>query len=332
MVIGHALPYFNIGRANYIQNSAVVLFFVLSGIVISYSLLWKMENGYRFRDFFLNRFSRIYTALIPSLLFIVVIDNLQLNFLGSSAYSYESALDIKTFLGNLLMLQDFPILNLGITSFGSGRPLWTLAIEWWLYMSFGMLLIHFGKQFRLKYLFVFCLVMIVPLHNAYAGRGEALTLFWLEGVVITTLLFKKQVQVDKATSALFVFITLALIGLRLGQTKEAYDLVYVTLISLFIMSSLQLASHFELKFKSLKKYTHFIAGYSFTLFLVHYSIFDFIAELNKGQPSIKVFLCSILISHIISAFIAYFTEMRYKQFNVYLKGKIDYFGIQYVKK
>ena len=332
LVIGHALPYFNIGRANYMQNSAVVLFFVLSGIVISYSTFWKMENGYRFRDFFLDRFSRIYTAFIPSLLFIVLIDNLQLYFFGSSAYSYTSAFDVKTFLANLLMLQDFPIFNLGITSFGSGRPLWTLAIEWWLYMSFGMLLIHFSKQFTVKYLFVLCLFMIVPLHNAYTGRGEALTLFWLEGVMITIFLFKRQVQIDKAISILFVVITLVLIGLRLGETKEAYDLVYVSLISLFIVSSLGLASHFEFNFKKIKNYTHFIAAYSFTLFLVHYSIFDFIAELNRGESSMQVLLFAILISHIISACIACFTEMRYKQFNVYLKSKINYFGLEHANK
>ena len=55
VVVGHALPYFNIVRVDYIQNSAVVLFFILSGIVISYSLFLKIENNpnYKFREFFL---------------------------------------------------------------------------------------------------------------------------------------------------------------------------------------------------------------------------------------------------------------------------------------
>lgn len=333
LVVGHALPYFNIGRENNLQNSAVILFFVLSGIVISYSVFRKMESGnYRFRDYFIDRFSRIYTALIPCLLFILFIDSVQLYFFGSEQYRYSSAFDINTFFGNLLMLQDFPVFNLGITSFGSGRPLWTLAIEWWLYMAFGIFIIHFQKQFTKKYLIIFCLFLIVPVYNSYTGRGGSLTLFWLLGVVVTLLLFRKGALFNKSTLFLLIILTFSLVILRLNLTKEAYDLVYVTLVSLFILFVLQLLSHYTFSLSNFKKYIRFIASYSFTLFLVHYSIFDFIAVLNKENSYLYVFFLSIVISNIVSVVIAYYTEMRYKKFAQYLRMNINYFGRNYAKQ
>ncbi len=193
VLIGHALSYFNLFKADYIQNSAVVLFFILSGLVITYSLFQKMSNNkhYKFREFFIDRFGRIYTALIPSLVFILVLDLIQVYYIENKNYGYFNALDLKTFIGNLFMLQDYPIFpifnkvfgtDIFLTSFASGRPLWTLAIEWWLYMAFGLIVIHYAERFNIKYFPLLLLFIVVPLYNAFGGRGDSLTLFWMGGV------------------------------------------------------------------------------------------------------------------------------------------------------
>ena len=48
------------------------------------------------------------------------------------------------FMGNVLMLQDYPLLlnYTGITNFGTAHVLWTLAIEWWIYLAFGWLVVQ----------------------------------------------------------------------------------------------------------------------------------------------------------------------------------------------
>lgn len=47
----------------------VFMFFSISGFLISYSLLQKLNNAaYRFRNFFVDRFSRIYSGLFPAML------------------------------------------------------------------------------------------------------------------------------------------------------------------------------------------------------------------------------------------------------------------------
>lgn len=320
VVIGHALPYFNIGRANYIQNSAVVLFFVLSGIVITYSLFFKVENNpnYKFREFFIDRFSRIYTALIPSLIFIFLCDSIQIYYLKNETYHFYNAFDIRTFVANLLMLQDFPKFDLGITSYASGRPLWTLAIEWWLYMSFGLIIIHYIKKFNIKYLIFLIFFMIVPFYNTFGGRGDSLTLFWLEGALISILIFKNKIQVSKFLSIIFGLVLIILIYKRLHLTKEAYDLVYVTLISLFIYFYLQVISNVNFNSEKLRNIIHFISSYSFTLYLIHYTIFDLIAFFNQNNSSLIVFYFAIVISNILAVTLAYYTEMKYKNFRNFL--------------
>lgn len=329
VVIGHGLSYFKITNAPYIQNTAVVLFFILSGIVISYSVFLKIEknSSYGFRHFFIDRFSRIYTALIPALIFIIAIDSVAIVFF-KDYYSYVNAFNVRTFIGNLLMLQDFPIFNLGITSFGSARVLWTLAIEWWLYMTFGLLVVHFFSGFQRKYLILLLFFMIVPLHNSFAGRGDALSLFWLEGAIVTIILFRGHRTLNKASSLFFALIFACLILLRILKTHEAYDLVYVTLITMFIIFSLSYASYFSFPFDKLKLFIKLMAGYSFTLFLIHYSIFDFISIWYKsidGNKHSQVFIASFFISHFLSIILAFYTEMRYRDVKIFLIHRIKYF-------
>lgn len=330
VVIGHALSYFNIAKVAYIQNSGVVLFFILSGTVISYSLFQKNNTGkYRFRDFFIDRFSRIYSGLIPALCFIVFIDLSQIYILNNQNYSFYSSFNIQTLIGNLLMMQDFPILpylfngDFIITSFASGLPLWTLGVEWWLYMSFGMLMLKYYKKFNTIYLPILLLFMIVPLSYAYMGRGSTLTLFWIEGIIITVIVLKNKKSWSKVLAYLFLIISLFLAFQRLVLTTGAYDLVYVTFLSLSIGSALVITSFNARNYEKTKKVTHFIAGYTFTLYLIHYSIYDFLSVINKDEKSFIMFLFAIILSNLLSLLIAYYTEMRYKKLRYFIHNKLS---------
>jgi peptidoglycan/LPS O-acetylase OafA/YrhL len=149
VVVGHGIsllgiaPWLHEPRLPWMQNIAVLVFFILSGLLITYSSLRKTSReGYTFRMYFIERFSRIYTGYVPAIIFIFLLDSAFVKIHGSASFPYP--LDFTTFIGNLVMLQDFPGLNkyssLNITSLGSGRPFWTLAVEWWIYMFFGCVL------------------------------------------------------------------------------------------------------------------------------------------------------------------------------------------------
>ncbi|MEO0735061.1 MAG: acyltransferase family protein, partial [Bacteroidota bacterium] len=145
VLFGHALYFFNLHGPGapstdfFVHRYAVAIFFLLSGFLITYSTVGKLARkaDYGFRQYFIDRFARIYTALVPALLFILVVDLVSRS-LSPATYAYADAFSARDFLGNLLMLQYFPGLGLllgeRIEAFGSGTTLWTLSIEWWIYL------------------------------------------------------------------------------------------------------------------------------------------------------------------------------------------------------
>jgi peptidoglycan/LPS O-acetylase OafA/YrhL len=91
----------------------VLLFFALSGMLICYSLLKKLGNPtYGFKNFFVDRFSRIYSGLVPAMLLSAFFAAL-IYFTNYSYFDYLSSMQsspsLLTFVMTLGMLQRFPV-------------------------------------------------------------------------------------------------------------------------------------------------------------------------------------------------------------------------------
>src|SRR5258706_12200774 len=106
---------------------AVMVFFILSGFVISYST-FRLKRP-TFRDYLRRRIRRIYPIFIAALVFTYVT-----NCVVTQTFA---PIQIKVLIGNLLMLQDSGTVGrkLGVEPFGANTPLWSLAYEWWFYMA-----------------------------------------------------------------------------------------------------------------------------------------------------------------------------------------------------
>ena len=90
--VGHAISFFvpqwRPTRLPYMQNAGVLLFFLISGFLITYTLIERSKDpAYGFRQFFIERFARIYSGLIPALAFIAIIDGVTIYFTGDPAIS-----------------------------------------------------------------------------------------------------------------------------------------------------------------------------------------------------------------------------------------------------
>ena len=67
----------------------VVLFFIISGLLISNSVFSKMsDNNYRFGMYFIDRFARIYSGLIPCMIVILILDSIHVSFFYNHYLSY----------------------------------------------------------------------------------------------------------------------------------------------------------------------------------------------------------------------------------------------------
>jgi peptidoglycan/LPS O-acetylase OafA/YrhL len=162
VVVGHVYSisianYHHVGHPNLLLRGVsffgafgymgVIVFFVISGFLVGGRAIVNFkERGFSIRDYFVHRFSRIYTVLIPALIVGLMLDWVAIAFFNTSGiynhpeYFYTNSfgnditkhLGFITFVGNVLQLQ-----KIVVSSLGSNGPLWSLANEWWYYPKSG---------------------------------------------------------------------------------------------------------------------------------------------------------------------------------------------------
>src|SRR5919107_1017312 len=91
VLLGHAAHYMwpqNFLARGGVQTIGVFIFFLISGFLISYSVLTKRNDPtYTFGTFFIDRFCRIYSAFLPALILVAVVDAL---IVSDPAYHWRS--------------------------------------------------------------------------------------------------------------------------------------------------------------------------------------------------------------------------------------------------
>lgn len=228
VVVGHALGFLHIGH-RYVGGLAsycVLLFFILSGFLISYSLLNKLKNqpAYNFWSFFKDRFFRIYPPFLGAILLAVLLDFTS-GYLTGTDMSVKMYL--KNFVLNLFQLQGFPVANIlyhhyGLDffyfrHFGSNFPLWTISIEWWLYMFYGFFFFYFTKAKRIKvaYWLILMFLLITPVYYLFVSTRveKGLTAFWFLGTLITYGFMRTSDSTKKNTVSLITSLILILSGM-----------------------------------------------------------------------------------------------------------------------
>jgi peptidoglycan/LPS O-acetylase OafA/YrhL len=320
VVIGHGISFFGIfpflqpPHFPWIQNIAVLVFFILSGFLITYSLAQRTSenNCYSFRSYFIDRFSRIYSAFIPALLFILILD-LTSRTIAPGKFIYEDTFTPGIFAGNLLMLQNnsslaVPLLE-KISIFGSARPLWTLALEWWIYLLYGFFVLCILQKRKpgFQNILILPFLLAIPLLTLY---DNYLPLYWFLGALAYYgAAIKLRTSLLGFKILLFLFF-IAAAGFRVSNTMMEYEPLFALLVAAAILTLISLSAH--LHFRPIPaKIVKFQASYSYTLYLVHYSIIDFIYThfSNRHDPYL-LFFVSLLAANIFSIFIGRLTEIR----------------------
>jgi len=342
---------------DFFGHVGVILFFIVSGIVISNSLLKNIDinETYDFKNYFIDRFSRIYTGLVPCLIFIFIFATILLN--TSKEYCIAMRfpnIDFFSWIGSLFMLQGIRFPNIQAHSYSSmlqshiNTPpfavvLWTLNIEWWMYLAFGLIAISIKKKKKLNLLnFILLLLFLYyPLEELIFNLHENLVIVWLMGMGITLLYqyigkIKWYQQLNYVITAI-AFLIIGRIGILtqisfsptyILHNARFYDLVLEVLLVIFILLLLikyKDQNHFA--DTKIRKVFNFMGRYSFTLYLTHFIIENlvFVTYLNQSwnYPLVFVFGFSVILSNFIAIIIAYPTEMKYKKVAYFLKKKLN---------
>jgi peptidoglycan/LPS O-acetylase OafA/YrhL len=338
VLFGHCFGVFSIhvplltnGVPKSIQHLGVLVFFVLSGFLIAYTVKSKLlQSDYKFKTYFMDRFVRIYAGYLPAILFVVLLDYIHNHYL--SGYAYEYRYTAKILLGNLLMLQDIPISihlpRLTVGNFGSASTFWSLAVEWWLYMFYGMIAFYGIRKQKLDLLFALLLLPTLvflfyhTVINSTSIRLYSFSIIWLLGAAIF-FLFDKNLILKKKQALLLTLTFLSLMVIRFYFVRLAYDVTLAILLAGFIFSIISYCQSLSpVVPQRLNKLIAFFADCSFTLYLTHYTILLIINTNTDYSAPIKLSI-TVIISNVIAILIAVPTEMQHKKIRKYIFNRFN---------
>ena len=204
-------------------TDAVIVFFILSGLVINIS---QSNNPKSKKQFLINRLIRIY----PQLLAGIILGLLVLYVTGSTMPS------VLTIIGNLLMISTLKsFMQYIVPCIASNNPIWSLSFEMFFYLVFALTIGRFQKTALVIWFIISLAVM--PLYYSALSVGAlghvfaviAFSSIWLVGYYVYE--FRNYIYTDKYT-ALFSAGVLPLIS-HMHTSTIYYDPLKYLLFALF---------------------------------------------------------------------------------------------------
>jgi peptidoglycan/LPS O-acetylase OafA/YrhL len=287
-------------------QEAVILFFLMSGFVIQLS--WSRKKT-SFSDFFFKRFLRIYPLFLFGILLVLV---------------YESvcnlSIDIKTLVGNLLMLQDVDSIKPGtiVGTFGN-TALWSLSYEWWFYMLFIPI-----SSFKNKNVIAVAIVIISGiLYFIYPIQIFRWLMYfgiWWSGVMLADLMLLGRMNFKNVITKIIVpLLLLPFFILVVNATTVKYDSIGVYPILeirhffsaiLFIFIALIWRKTNWLGFKYLV-FLKKIAPFSYGLYVLHLPLILILKRFIGNQ--IENSLLLFMVISLLVLFCSYFLETKFQK-------------------
>jgi len=131
-----SLAYLGLAFFTGFAHQAVVVFFLISGWLVGGSLMNRFDKPQALAHYAIDRFTRLWTVLVPTLLLTLGVGLAVGAASGPIDANPANAFSAAAFAGNLLGLQ-----TMVVPEFGGNYPLWSLAYETWYYIQFPLLLL-----------------------------------------------------------------------------------------------------------------------------------------------------------------------------------------------
>lgn len=262
-------------------HQAVIVFFVLSGYLIGGEVLRGLRTGnFDWITYAIRRWSRLYPVYVAALLLGLLWDNLGLRLCNlQNVYNHHGQpfpmifypvaerLTATVLGGNLLFLQ-----GIAVPTLGSNTPLWSLANEAWYYALFPLALWPlFGKSTRPTR--VLCFAFLVGASWLLWPEIAAYFLVWLAGTALHFI--PRRLPVPGWLPPLL--LTLLLGPVRLHQFAGWSIFVQDLAIAVILLLWLNQLEHRSGKPAPAARWHHRLAGFSYTLYLVHWPLALFLA-------------------------------------------------------
>lgn len=274
-----SLAYIGLAFITGFAHQAVVVFFLISGWLVGGSLMNRMGKPQALAHYAIDRFTRLWTVLLPTLLLSLGVGLV----IGAAApgpidFNPGNEFSAAALAGNLLGLQ-----TVTVPEFGGNYPLWSLAHETWYYIQFPLLLLVIagGGVLRRAAAAAALILLLATLRDMISLYFTV----WLLGAAFSRI----RIDCGKAFQALLLAVTLALfVYYRLRGSND--DLVPASFVQDIICSIpflLLLASFQQPVDTAAPAYVRtnrvavFFSEFSFSLYVVHVPVIYLMRHLGQ---------------------------------------------------
>jgi peptidoglycan/LPS O-acetylase OafA/YrhL len=332
VLFGHAADVF--GVENHVPAGliGVSVFFILSGFLILQSSLARIQrDGPFFVPYMIDRFARIFTAYVPALILVALVNaTVDLGHWGQEGISTGPT----AFIGNLLLLQDYPLFQAvhrlvgdwhHIRSYNSAEPFWTIPIEFWIYVAFGLGFFGLIVRERIGMVLPVILGLValpVVIWNAAAGGGNGLSLVWLVGAATAYVwagAWHRSAHKLQIGSVVVLAAGVCLVGRGLKFGWNFQDLGIVLCEALIIVGGLSVMDGIRVLPRSLRDACTFLASYSYSLYLVHNTVLVVVQHSLARAIGSAAFGLALVAAHLVAFAMYLLFERHYRQVATWLK-------------
>lgn len=301
---------------------AVLIFFVLSGLLVGGRAMQRMASGtFRIRSYVIDRAVRIMLPLIASLLFYLPI-----------AVYFHLPIRPSAWIGSLLSLQ-------GILTGCAFETLWSLSYEVWFYIltcGIGIIIMKRKEAGLWKYNIGLVLILLSML--VFVKLWAAYLFVWVIGAMALW-------RLPKPDKAVLVITGLISFGLKvllqlgsgshfMGENITSGDIFRKCLIvlfgfsfAIFLQHAIQIAPAGGI-WLGINKLGTRLAAFSYTLYLTHVPVLKLLRELGAPKSpsitasSIGLYILWLSLALAVAYALYYLFERNTAAVKKYLKKKL----------
>jgi peptidoglycan/LPS O-acetylase OafA/YrhL len=277
--------------ASHFGHSAVVVFFVLSGYVIAYVTATKEKD---WASYSASRLSRVYSVALPAVVLTLVLDAMGRS-LAVAPYDYPWDQFVVRTGAALTMLNE--VWFVSVTTF-SNVPYWSICFEFWYYVAFGVVC-FLPRRWAIALVILLAvllgpkIVLLAPLWVAgvvlfHSKPLQRLSRPWAWVCVIASTGLIVAYHAAGVSELLSEWLKSVIGSARHTQLTFSKFFLGDYLLGLLVVVNFagmrQIADFFWPVLKPLEKLIRWLAGFTFTLYLLHQPLFLFWGSWIAGDP------------------------------------------------
>lgn len=330
---------FNLWQLGWLGHEAVILFFVLSGFVISFVVFDKKEDA---RSYFINRASRIYSIAFPAVLFsaLLYFIGLEINPEAMSLFKDEPLQITWTFFAALTFINQswYP------TTVFSNTPYWSLGYEVLYYVLFGLAIFTRGiKRILLGGITLLIMgpsiVLYLPIWLAGVGcyfiiKRDVLTrtssLLLLAISAVGFLFFSVESIQEAINGSVIALVSEDLsVFLLPSANMFASDYLLTFFVSLHVVCMHSIACRHQLFNLATEKVVRMFSKHTFGLYLFHMPILYFVSAVIpfESMPTAHL-LTAWFITPAAAILLSVWAESRRAKYTVFFAALVDSLSIK----